>query len=78
MPSTPDRSAAQRQRATLEAAFDGVEDARMIVGQFIPVAVREWAEERGLEARETQFAPPGRIFIVGAVPIPEFNGIARG
>jgi hypothetical protein len=58
-------------RAALDATYEVVADARMVVGHHIPSAVRVWAEERNLELRETEFAPPNRLFIIGAVVVPD-------
>lgn len=56
--------------AALDATFEQVHDARELVGNAIPVAARHWANRRGLGWRETSFAPSGRLFITGALPVP--------
>jgi hypothetical protein len=53
----------------LDETLAEMEDATTVVGQWIPSSVRIWAERNGLTVRETRFAPPDRIYIVGAVPV---------
>lgn len=67
----PTRSAAKRQ--ALDQALAQIEDAREIVGQHVPLWAQEWAEKNGLEVRETSFAPPGKLFLVGAFPVDGAN-----
>jgi hypothetical protein len=50
-------------------AYSKVEDPRELIGRHVPSPARIWAEEHRLVVRETTFAPPGRLYIVGAVPV---------
>lgn len=50
--------------------LDGVEDAQTLCGQQVPAEARAWAEENGLDVKQTEFAPAGRLFIIGALPVP--------
>ena len=54
----------------LDETFASVEAPTKLVGYTIPDEAREWAEENGLEVQQSDFAPRGQLFIIGAVPVP--------
>lgn len=55
--------------AALEAALAKVEFPTAVVSYHLPSEVREWAEQRGLEARSSKYAPRGQLYIVGSVRV---------
>ncbi len=57
-------------RAALDDALALVEDPRELIGRYVPSAARIWAEEKRIAIRETEFAPPNRLYITGAIPVP--------
>lgn len=59
----------QRLRDNLDFTLGRVENATEIVGKEIPGWVEDWAERNGLDVRRSSFAPPGKLYIVGAVPV---------
>lgn len=62
-------------RERLNDALVWVEDPRQLVGQDVPPAAAEWAETNGLAVVRTKFAPPGRLYIVGAVPVVDLDSV---
>ena len=57
-------------RERLNETLARVEAPEKLVGRDIPLAAAEWAERNGLEVVRTEFAPDGRLYIFGAVPVP--------
>jgi hypothetical protein len=62
----------------LDETLDRIEDPQKLVGRAIPIAAIEWAEQHGLEVQRAEFAPPGRLYIIGAVPVPWADTPGKG
>jgi hypothetical protein len=62
--------AAQHLRDALNEALEKVDNPERLVGRRVPGVAYRWAETNGLEVQETAFAPPGQLFIIGAIPVP--------
>jgi hypothetical protein len=54
----------------LNEALACVVDPQKLVGKTVPRAAEEWGELNGLDVARSDFAPPGYLYIIGAVPVP--------
>ena len=54
----------------LDEAFAKVDYPQQLVGRTVPKEAERWAEEHGVEVRRSLSAPPGKLYLIGAVPVP--------